>query len=43
VVAKYGLEKGGGAPELELVRMGWAFGSSLATNGIVSLLISSLF
>jgi hypothetical protein len=38
-----GRRKGGGAPGLELVHMGWVFGSSLATNDIVSLPISSLF
>jgi hypothetical protein len=38
-----GRKKGGGAPGLELVHMGWVFGGSLATNGIVSLVTSSLF
>jgi hypothetical protein len=38
-----GRKKGGGAPGLELALMGWVFGSSLATNGIVSLVTSSLF
>ena len=37
-----GRRKGGGAPGLELVHMGWVFGNSLAMNDIVSLLISSL-
>ena len=43
VVAKYGRREGGGDHGLELVLMGWVFGSSLAMNGIVSLLTSSLF
>jgi hypothetical protein len=34
-----GRREGGGIPELELVLMGWVFGSSLVRNGIISLVI----
>ena len=43
VEAKYGSERGGGSPELELVLMGWGFGNSLIGNGIASLVTLDSF
>jgi hypothetical protein len=43
VEAKYGSERGGGVLELELVHMGWVFGSLVVRNGIASLVILDLF
>ena len=41
--AKYGSERGGGGPVIELARMGWVFGSSSVRIGIVSLVTLDFF